>query len=100
MIWKETKNKKQRRNELRKYIEDCFKKVYPFSITENGLPVFSLPDGLKMNVFSMGGTHFDSLGMSYKNSPEFGDDDGDLYDIDSFNTPEELFKAMLEETKR
>lgn len=100
MIWKETKNKSQRCDELRQYIEDRFKKVYPFSVTEKGSSVFSLPDGLKMSVFSMSGTHFDSLGMNYKNSPEFGDDDGDLYYIDDFDTPEDLFSAMLEETKR
>lgn len=89
----------RRRSELREYVENRFKSIYPFKIAENGFAIFDLPDGLKMSVFSIGGKHFDSLGINYTNSPEFGDDDGDLYHIDDFETPEDLFNAMLNETK-
>lgn len=97
MIWTETKSLDERRTEIRKYIENRFKEIYPFREIKNKV-VFLLPDGFEMSLFSMGGLKFDCLGMNYTNSQE--DDDGDLYSIDDYETANELFNDMLEETRR
>lgn len=97
MIWKETNSKAERRAQIKSYVIERFKKIYPF-ISENDTVLFRLNDEEIMKVVSLGGTHFDDLVMNYKSPND--SDDGDLYTIDDFDTPEKLFEAMLEETKR
>ena len=97
MIWKETSSKAERRAQIKSYIIEQFKKVYPFT-SENDTVLFRINDEEVMKVVSLGGTHFDALVMDYT-SP-YDSDDGDLYHIDDYETPEEMFKAMLEETKQ
>ena len=46
----------------------------------------------------MCGNNFNCLVMNYKSSDD--DDDGDLFNPDDYSDPEEMFKYMLEETKR
>lgn len=53
-----------------------------------------------MHLFSMSGFHFDCLEMNYTNLKEHEDDDGDLYFIDDYETVDELFNDMFEETRR
>ena len=48
----------------------------------------------------MHGKGFNCLGMEYGETSEVFPDDGDLYHIDDYDTPDEMFNAMLEETKR
>jgi hypothetical protein len=97
MIWKETGSKTERRLQIKEDIIERFKSVYP-NITRENKIVFILPDKTEMKVISLGGTHFDHLVMNYKSDNV--DDDGDLYSIDDYETVEELFSEMLEETKR
>lgn len=95
MTWTETLSKTERRAQIKEYIINRFKEIYSYS--ENPLE-FTISDGSKMKVVSLGGTHFDSLVMSYKS--DYDDDDGDVYHIDDYDSPESLFTAMLEETQR
>lgn len=80
-------------------IIDKMKSVFPFLVVD-GTTVFSLPDGLFMNVFSMRGDDFDALGMEYGENQEFQTDDGDLYYISDYQSLDDIFQAMLEETRR
>lgn len=96
MIWKGMKNSDVRREEIKNYIINAFSKYYP----RNGNNAFVLSDKTIISVFSMGGGQFDCLGINYQNNPEFGNDDGDLYYIDDYDTVEQLFADMLEETRR
>lgn len=97
MIWQETSSKAERRLQIKSYIIEQFKNVYPFT-SENNTVLFHINDEEVMKIVSLGGTHFDALVMDYT-SP-YDSDDGDLYHIDDYDTPEEMFNAMLEETKR
>lgn len=97
MIWKETSSKAERRAQIKSYIIEQFKKIYPFTF-ENDIVMFRINDEEVMKVISLGGTHFDDLVMDYTSLND--SDDGDLYTIDDYDTPEKLFEAMLAETKR
>ena len=87
MIWSE----RQSLTETKQFVENKFKEVYPYT-ERNGDVFFSLPDGCTMKVVLLGGD-FHALVLDYTV------DDGDLYFIEDYKTPDELFKAMLEETK-
>ena len=87
--------------EIKNMAIERMKEVYPYSI-QKGEICFSLPDGVFMQFWMWRGeTEYDNaLGMEYGNRPDLLPDDGDLYypaDYDSF---EEMFAAMLEETQR
>lgn len=99
MIWKGTKSKTERRNEIKADLVNRFKAVFPFTVNNNTV-LFTLPDGMIMSVVSLGGTHFDDIVMNYKSPDGWDNDDGDLYHIDDYTTIEELFSAMLSETYR
>lgn len=84
---------------LNKFVTEKMKSEYPYQ-EKDGDVIFSLPDGLFMRIFSMSGEHFNCLGMEYGETPDLLPDDGDLYYVGDYSTPEKLFDAMLEETKR
>ena len=46
----------------------------------------------------MRGNNFNCLVMNYKSSTD--DDDGDIFYPNDYSNPEEMFKYMLEETRR
>lgn len=97
MTWTEIQSSNDMLSDIKSFLVREFSKIYSFSRI-NDDTVFSLPDGLSMSIFTMHGKGFGCLGMNYKavNS----NDDGDLYYPDDYDTPNELFLAMLEETRR
>lgn len=84
---------------IKSAIIDKMKSVFPFTVID-GITVFSLSNGLFMNVFSMKGDDFDALGMEYGENQDFQTDDGDLYFISDYKSIDDMFQAMLEETRR
>lgn len=99
MIWKEIRKTDDLVNDAKSFIIAQMKKQYKY-ITSESEPIFILNDKVFMRVFTMHGENFNCLGMEYGENPDVLSDDGDLYYIDDFGTPEDLFNAMLEETKR
>lgn len=77
--------------EIKQFVENEFKKIYPYD-EKDGIVLFSLPDGSAMKVVLLGGD-FNALVLDYIS------EDGDLYYFDDYDTPEKIFRAMLEETK-
>ena len=74
-----------------------FSELYPFE-KRNDETLFYLPDGYKMHIVIMRGNNFNCLVMNYKSSTD--DDDGDIFYPNDYSNPEEMFKYMLEETRR
>lgn len=99
MTWTEMKTAIDPVSAINVAIIDKMKSVFPFTVID-GITVFSLPDGLFMNVFSMKGNDFDALGMEYGEKQDFQTDDGDLYFISDYESIDDMFQAMLEETRR
>lgn len=99
MTWMEMKKTTDPITTIKAAIIDKMKSIFPFLIVDGNI-VFSLPDGLFMNVFSMKGDDFDALGMEYGEKQEYQTDDGDLYYISDYESLDDMFQAMLEETKR
>lgn len=95
MTWTASTSRKMSIDEARSFVEEQFKKIYPFEI-KNEKVLFTLPDGSIMKVVSLG-TKFNALVMDYTSSTD--SDDGDMYYLDDYTSPEEMFIAMLEETK-
>lgn len=95
MTWTASSFRKMSINEARSFVEEEFKKIYPFE-TKNETVLFTLPDGSIMKVVSLG-TKFNALVMDYTSSTD--SDDGDMYYLGDYTSPEEMFAAMLEETK-
>ena len=97
MTWKEIQSSNDFLQDVKSYIEKKFCKVY--GVSENTKePVFQLPDGNKMKIITMHGSGFECLIMNYKS--DFDDDDGDQFYPDDYSSPDEMFSAMLEETRR
>lgn len=102
MKWMEALNVNDSLMEIKNMAVERMKTIYPYSERKDNIVCFSLPDGVFMQFWtSRGNTEYDNaLGMEYGNKPELLPDDGDLYypaDYDSFD---EMFAAMLEETQR
>ena len=97
MTWAEILSSSDKLSDTKSFLIKEFSKIYSFS-SINDDTVFSLPDGLSMRIFTMHGKGFGCLGMNYKSDDS--NDDGDLYYPDEYDTPNELFLAMLEETRR
>lgn len=53
-----------------------------------------------MRLFVFRNKESDCIGMEYGESPDCFPDDGDLYYLSDFRAPNDMFYAMLEETKR
>lgn len=97
MTWKEIQSSNDFLQDVKSYMEKLFCEIYIFS--KNGKEtVFHLPDGYKMKVITMHGSGFNCLIMNYKSNSD--DDDGDQFYPDDYSTPDEMFSAMLEETRR
>ena len=99
MTWTEMKKTTEPVKSIKSAMIDKMKSVFPFLIVD-GTTVFSLPNGLFMNIFSMRGDDFDALGMEYGEKQEYQTDDGDLYYISDYESLDDMFQAMLEETHR
>ena len=99
MTWTEIRRSNDLVNDAKAYAVERLKKIF-MCLPSEETPTFILPDGTFMRVFSMHGKGFNCLGMEYGETSEVFPDDGDLYHIDDYDTPDEMFKAMLEETKR
>ena len=103
MEWKDLLNCPDSLMQIKTMAIEKMKTIYPFSMNKRDHEVcFSLPDGLYMQFWtSRGKTSFDdAIGMEYGDRPDLLPDDGDLYypvDYDSF---EDFFNALLEETQR
>ena len=98
MIWKESPKPKNK--SLREYIEEKFQKIYPYEIDkEDNRVYFDLPDGSTVRV-----DNFDknvSLVLSYwSDIDEDMRGDGDRYYLEDYDTLDDMFEAMLEETRR
>lgn len=96
MTWKETPNNKS----LQEYIEERLKKIYPYEIDkEDNRIYFSLPDESVVRVDNF--KKNEVLVMSYwSDIDEDMRGDGDLYYLEDYDTLDEMFEAMLEETRR
>ena len=108
MKWTESqknKNANERRNELKELIIGKFKIFHPFEVIDE-VTVFTLDDGLLMDVFSMSDRDSEDgiIAMEYsENMQDFKNhvsEDGDSYFADDYETANELFNDMLEETRR
>lgn len=97
MTWKEIWTGEDFLRDIKTFIIKKFSESYPFE-EYNDETFFYLPDGYKMRIITMRGNNFNCLVMNYKSSDD--DDDGDLFYPDDYSDPEEMFKYMLEETKR
>ena len=75
MTWTASTSRKMSIDETRSFVEEQFKKIYPFEI-KNETVLFTLPDGSIMKVVSLG-TKFNALVMDYTSSTD--SDDGDMY---------------------
>ena len=95
MAWTESLSSQMSINDARLFVEKEFKKIYPFE-EKNGITLFTLPDGCVMKVVSLG-SKFNALVMDYTSSDD--SDDGDMYQLEDFDTLDALFMSMLEETK-
>ncbi len=79
------------------YITKRFKEIYRYEEKDKQC-LFYLPDGCTMKSVPLRwGTEF-SLVMNYI-SPD-DNDDGDQYWLDDYSSVDDMFDAMLEETKR
>lgn len=99
MKWTELQKTNDLLNDAKDYIIEQMKQQYHYETKDNAI-IFSLPDNVFMKVFSMHGEHFNCLGMEYGSTPDLLPEDGDLYYIADYDTPEQLFYAMLAEIKR
>jgi hypothetical protein len=73
------------------------KNVYLFSEEESSV-IFEVDNDTKMKIVELTGKDENSFVMNYYSSDD--EDDGDQYYISEYDTPDELFNAMLEETQR
>ncbi len=97
MTWTEIRSNDNYLNDTKSFLEKKFSKIYTADQVGNDT-VFSLPDGLEMTIFILHGKAFNCLGMNYRS--ETDNEDGDLYYPEDFETPDDMFTAMLEETQR
>ena len=81
----------------KEYIIERMKSIYEFNIVDN-IVFFYLDQDTVMHIVTLHWKDEDSLVMDY-HSPD-DDDDGDQYFISDYETPDEMFQAMLEETRR
>lgn len=76
-------------------LEKCFERHYNRSDSDQR---FLLPDGSEMEIDILHWEDGHSFVMDYKSEKDW--DDGDQYFPSDYNSFEELFQAMLEETQR
>ncbi len=100
MTWRGIKKTNDSVLELKAYVIGEFEKIYQFDLVNDNI-VFALSDNLFMSIDTIQwDENLFCLVMSYGESPDLRPDDGDTYYIDDYDTPEELFDAMLKETQR
>ena len=97
MTWKEIQSSDDCLEKVKSLLIERFKEIYKYTV-DNKEIIFSVPGGYLMKIFTMHGKSFSSLGMNYKSDIE--DDDGDLFYPEDFEKFDDMFSAMLEETKR
>lgn len=97
MTWTEIRSSDDLLIDIKTFLEKKFSMIYSAD-KSGGDTVFSLPDGSSMRIFLMHGKKFNCLGINYKSDND--DEDGDLYYPEDFETPDDMFTAMLEETQR
>lgn len=93
MIWTEKNSKEIITNDL----IDKFKEVYEHH-DKNGVCYFNITDDCTMEIVRLDFKTETAWVMSYK-SPD-DDDDGDQYYPDDYSSFDDMFNAMLEETRR
>lgn len=82
---------------VKDYLITRMKNVYLFSEEESSV-IFEVDNDTKMKIVELTGKDENSFVMNYYSSDD--EDDGDQYYISEYDTPDELFNAMLEETQR
>ena len=82
---------------VKDYLITRMKNVYLFSEEESSV-IFEVDNDTKMKIVELTGKDENSFVMNYYSSDD--EDDGDQYYISEYDTPDELFYAMLEETQR
>ena len=93
MAWTE-KNFNSDFDKIKQCLETEFKKIY----STNAEQRFVLPNGSAMKIVLLNFKAYHSFVMDYKSDTDW--DDGDQYFPSDYNSFEELFQAMLEETQR
>lgn len=99
MTWTEIQKTDDLINDTKDFMIEQMKEYFE-CVSSQKIPTFILPDKLFMRIFAIHGKHSDCLGMEYGETPSVFPDDGDLYYISDFKTPNDMFYSMLEETKR
>jgi len=94
--WTELLTSKSDIKTVKSFFESKMKEHYK-SFEKNGTTCFILSHDTTMHICAFNEGTESCLVMSYKSSDD--DDDGDQYYISDYDTPDEMFKAMLEETK-
>ena len=93
MTWAEKKQK----NEITNDLINKFKEVYQYH-EEGGICYFHIDDVCTMKIVRLDFNSHTTWVMSYK-SPD-DDDDGGQYYPDDYLSIDDMFEAMLEETRR
>lgn len=102
MKWTEQLKTTDSLMEIKNMAIEQMKAIYPNNEDKDGNVCFKLPDGLFMRIWVWkSDTEYDNaLGMEYGETSNLFPDDGDLYYPADYNSFDELFNAMLEETRR
>ena len=93
------KSKSELKQEAVRLVEEQFMSVYPYNKPNDGKIRFTIPDGSEFSVFTMDFGKSGAIGLEYFGGESDGED-GDLYYIEDYDTPEAMFAEMLEETRR
>lgn len=114
MTWKETKSysetmKKKRIHEVVEWVENKLADIYEeieLAFDYGHERCFLLPDGTVIHVVGMIGEKFNDIVVEYSQNMEqkrkMDTEDGDLFPIDDpeeFESPDDMFNAILEEIR-